>query len=562
MAGTYYKYAERQADSYVNWAEIGNNMSSMLVEENKIREDKKAYLDEQTRKNLIEINKIPEGSDVSARAAALELADNASKYLLMQEKEFKAGRLKTKDYLTGRQNTMDDIGASFDTLEAYQKVFGEKMQRGKDGISSQGEMLQMANVEGYGNWKESGFIFDPVTGRVMAAKRDEKGVLDPTTAVSMNHLNSLIQGNWDKANVDADLAKLVESFGTYINDIQTTAATTGKQGVVTTKEGIMNSSDFEKYETNIIQAQLANPYYAGSVLFDYVDKDASGKDYYLTNDKNDEDPAAIHQDGTKIVLTAEQNKAAEDYLRMRARTMYDSKQTVKVGSTTPDTSAQWKYELAQKKALAQVYADNIIKLITGDDKESSDGANYFKTKTGNQFTKTTFNDNEGGASGTFTVINSEGQTVSFNVNDDPNEIAKSLIGALGIDEKVVSESEVVAKVKELLKGKQTNTTSVFDTGPPTKKKDEAPMPTAAATPIYLPSFKLEQDEAIESLKTAMDELGIKMEATGVVADYVTFTAPNGIIDPVKIGFDMGDKAGESKAKLEKFITDLKEAQNK
>lgn len=558
MAGTYYKYAERQADSYVNWAEIGSNMSSMLVEENKIREDKKAYLDEQTRKNLLEISKIPEGSDVSARAAALELADNASKYLLMQEKEFKAGRLKTKDYLTGRQNTMDDIGASFDTLEAYQKVFGEKMQRGKDGISSQGEMLQMANVEGYGNWKESGFIFDPVTGRVMAAKRNKDGVLDPTTAVSLNYLNSLIQEKWDKANVDADLEKVVKSFGTYINDIQTTAATTGKQGVVTTKEGIMNSSDFATYENQLIQAQLANPYYAGSVLFDYVDKDASGKDYYLTNDKSDTDPAAIHQDGTNIVLTAEQEKAATEYLRMRARTMYDSKTTVKVGSTTPDNSAQWKSELAQKKALAQVYADNMVKLITGNDAESSDGANYFKTKTGRQFIKTAAAD---GVKGNFIIKIGENETATFNINDDPNKIAQSLIGALGIDEKVVSESEVVARVKELLKGKQANTTSKFDTG---AVKDEAPMPPppAAATPINLPSFKLEQDEAIVSLKKAMDELGIKMKATGTLSDYVTFTAPNGEIDPVEIGFDMGDKAGESKVALEKFIADLKEAQNK
>jgi hypothetical protein len=557
MAGTYYKYAERQADSYVNWAEIGSNMSSMLVEENKIREDKKAYLDEQTRKNLIEISKIPEGSDVSARAAALELADNASKYLLMQEKEFKAGRLKTKDYLTGRQNTMDDIGASFDTLEAYQKVFGEKMQRGKDGISSQGEMLQMANVEGYGNWKESGFIFDPATGRVMAAKKDKNGVFDYTTAVSLNHLNSLIQGNWDKANVDADLEKVVKSFGTYINDIQTTAATTGKQGVVTTKEGIMNSSDFEKYETNLIQAQLANPYYAGSVLFDYVDKDASGKDYYLTNDKTDTDPAAIHQDGTEIVLTDEQNKAAEDYLRMRARTMYDSKTTVKVGSQVQRQDTQSDYDRAEKKKQSELYAENMVKIMLGDNNESSDGANFFKTKTGNQFTKTV------GDGGKFTVTNSEGQTVSFNLSDDPIKIAQSLIGALGVDEKIVSESQVVERVKQLLKGKQANTTSIFDTGPPTKKKDEAPMPAAAAaTPIYLPSFELKQDKGIASLKKAMDELGITMEGTGYLSNYVTFTAPNGEISPVEIGFNMGDKANESKAALEKFIADLKAAQNK
>ena len=550
MAGTYYKYAERQADSYVNWAEIGSNMSSMLVEENKIREDKKAYLDEQTRKNLIEISKIPEGSDVSARAAALELADNASKYLLMQEKEFKAGRLKTKDYLTGRQNTMDDIGASFDTLEAYQKVFGEKMQRGKDGISSQGEMLQMANVEGYGNWKESGFIFDPVTGRVMAAKRNKDGVLDPTTAVSLNYLNSMIQEKWDKANVDADLEKVVKSFGTYINDIQTTAATTGKQGVVTTKEGIMNSKDFETYENQLIQAQLANPYYAGSVLFDYVDKDASGKDYYLTNDKSDTDPAAIHQDGTNIVLTAEQEKAATEYLRMRARTMYDSKQTVKVGSTTPDNSAQWKSELAQKKALAQVYADNMVKLIAGDDKESSDGANYFKTKTGRQFTKTV------GAKGQFVVTTGEGETVTFNVNDDPNKIAQSLIGALGIDEKVVSESEVVAKVKELLKGKQTNTTSSFDTGAvkekqQTKETDYTPNVVSINDGLGYGEDGILIDKAettAANLNNLYKGLGFTITAKNTGAfgqnNYVVFTNESGVPTEFEISTPQDDKIKE------------------
>ena len=52
---TYYKYAERGADSQVNWAEVGKNLSDMLSDEVKIREEKKAtyeqsYQDEQ--KNL------------------------------------------------------------------------------------------------------------------------------------------------------------------------------------------------------------------------------------------------------------------------------------------------------------------------------------------------------------------------------------------------------------------------------------------------------------------------------------------------------------------------------
>jgi len=41
---TYYKYAERSAESQVNWAEVGKDMSDMLKEETRIREEKKAAL--------------------------------------------------------------------------------------------------------------------------------------------------------------------------------------------------------------------------------------------------------------------------------------------------------------------------------------------------------------------------------------------------------------------------------------------------------------------------------------------------------------------------------------
>jgi len=44
MAGTYYKYAERESDSQVNWASVGKDMSDMLAETNRVREEKKLLL--------------------------------------------------------------------------------------------------------------------------------------------------------------------------------------------------------------------------------------------------------------------------------------------------------------------------------------------------------------------------------------------------------------------------------------------------------------------------------------------------------------------------------------
>jgi hypothetical protein len=77
---TYYKYAERTADSQINWAEIGKNMTDMLQQEVAIREEKKAALDEVTRKAAEQISNAPQGEHESGRAEAIRLADQASKY--------------------------------------------------------------------------------------------------------------------------------------------------------------------------------------------------------------------------------------------------------------------------------------------------------------------------------------------------------------------------------------------------------------------------------------------------------------------------------------------------
>jgi len=46
---SYYKFAERQADSFVNWAEIGKGITDMIQTEAQIREDKRTAIDQATR---------------------------------------------------------------------------------------------------------------------------------------------------------------------------------------------------------------------------------------------------------------------------------------------------------------------------------------------------------------------------------------------------------------------------------------------------------------------------------------------------------------------------------
>ena len=69
---TYYKYAERSAESQINWAEIGKNMTDMLQSEVTIREEKKAAIDAASREFGEKLANPPQGEHKSANQWALE----------------------------------------------------------------------------------------------------------------------------------------------------------------------------------------------------------------------------------------------------------------------------------------------------------------------------------------------------------------------------------------------------------------------------------------------------------------------------------------------------------
>ena len=47
-----YKYVERTADAQINWAEVGREASGILLELNRVREEKKEAYDQADRESL------------------------------------------------------------------------------------------------------------------------------------------------------------------------------------------------------------------------------------------------------------------------------------------------------------------------------------------------------------------------------------------------------------------------------------------------------------------------------------------------------------------------------
>lgn len=362
MAATYYKYAERDADSQVNWAEIGKNMSDILLNEAKFREEKKQELDKLSREQSQALAEYPTGQSESARAMALKYSDDASKFMLMQDKLLKSGQLKLSDYTVTRQNLVDDTETAFNMLKDFQTRYGVKMDRYKQGLSQAWELEAMERIEGFGNFSESGMYIDPTSGKVLMSKKE----IDPTTGLSVMSkdpakmasipsVRGMLEGQWDKYNPNETLDKIKASTGEYmytireigkkgklgeiksINDAlartrQTAAieadikikqaqsdllkgekdkkkiAAKAKldEEIVSLKAELEMSStlfNFEKYETDAINIPLVNEWNRLSLMTDAMIEAPNKKPYrFVYSEKDAIDPTTKKRDESAILM--------------------------------------------------------------------------------------------------------------------------------------------------------------------------------------------------------------------------------------------------------------------
>jgi len=426
MAGTYYKYAEREADSYVNWAEIGKNMSDMLANENKVREEKKAAIDQASREFGEILANAPQGESKLMNEWALKFGGDAQSARLMQDKLLKSGQLKLNDYLIMRQNVTDGTTNAFKLSTEYQEEFKTKWDRMKEDKSQDLEQFLMAEAEGFGNFTQTQLYINPTDGKVSVAYKEkgEDGVYrmsaNPSKFTDINSLRNRIKGQFDKYDVNTNMESFVAGLGAEVNAYQVARATLGSTGLISETLDIMQrdafpidpvkvkelynkavaggytktqqqwlqdqkslkgiTTTFFEAETKALQSQLANPYNASSILTNALDICPSNKKLYTyTWDPKDaeENPEKIlltnKSDGSPLPKFSEQQEAdALQYLRTDARLRYDKKEELKVTGQLERRDApqrpqpqQWQDEAYKNKKEKLAAAGYWNQLYTG-----------------------------------------------------------------------------------------------------------------------------------------------------------------------------------------------------
>ena len=329
---TFYKYAERSAESQVNWAEIGKDMTDMLREEVALREQKKAALDENTRRYAEELSNAPQGQHEPGSTEALRFADQATKYMLQQEKLLKSGLLDPRDYMIARQNLTDGTKQAFGAMKAFQTNYAELMERAKTDKSSLLEIQNLEEIQGYGNFRQSGFFIDSPTGRVNVGLKEEQDIdgqkvmgLKKGSTRGMQYIQGGIFGRIDKFKYQESVDDIVGRLGV---EIQQTLdpATMSKLGTMRSNEDIRLRKDIDPvtdkplfdFYTSIresAKASVANPLQIASLLVDTLgyktttDPAAAAKDPKLILKVTDPDTGRAEY---KISDVAQ--KAGEDFL--------------------------------------------------------------------------------------------------------------------------------------------------------------------------------------------------------------------------------------------------------
>jgi hypothetical protein len=381
---TYFKYAERSAESQINWAEVGKNMTDMLQEQERIRDEKINALDAASREFGEKLANPPQGEHKSANQWALEYGDNASQYMLMQEKLFKSGKMKTKDYLVSRQNLIDGTKQAFNLTKEFQETYKMKMDRYKKGESQDLELFVNSQAERFGDFTKSQLYINPTDGSVNVAMKERQVIggkevfvmnQNPNDFTTISSLRNTIAGTYDKFDTNAVTTAFADSIGKE-ETATIVFGTLSKGGSITTVQDITSRTDldadgktvmfkFIDAENQMITAALENPYNRLSVLTNTKKFAPNGKQYAFTYDEADAkanpEKVLLKVDSTTGQPTPqfseEQMKVSNEAMRTEVRAKYDYKKGVDPTAQAqaqyaPESVTRGRAEAAQAEAAA------------------------------------------------------------------------------------------------------------------------------------------------------------------------------------------------------------------
>jgi hypothetical protein len=315
---TYFGYVEREADNYINWAEVSKDITTTFNDINRVREEKKQALDDALRQDLKTIALQPKGKDEEANRFMTDYGDNASNFLLMQNRLLKAGKIKLKDYVNASQNISDSTDNLFKAMEDYNKNYAVHMERYQKEISSGAEPYLLSLAEGFADFGQVGSFID-TDGSVKLARRsltkvDGKDVYkidtSPGNMKSISVIRDAVNQQIDRFDAGKATTELADATGKEVRVLNQGGITITTEGIRFRGEQIyddplIDETSTEKALMNITNAKKQTIKFkdAKGVETDIIGKEGEiAKLYHQAKDKDDASRTEQEKRAMSIVL--------------------------------------------------------------------------------------------------------------------------------------------------------------------------------------------------------------------------------------------------------------------
>ena len=475
---SYYKYAERDASAQVNWAEIGKNLTQTLQDEVKVREEKKAAIDEATREYDNTLNTAPQGEFEDGNKFTNDYVAQQQKIRMMDDQLLKSGQMDLKTYTMRRQNGVDGTNQLFDLQKKFQSVYEERMKGIMDGSLQAQNTFEMMQVQGFGDFSKAQAMINNVDGRVNIGMTEmgEDGIkrVQPNSAIPVNVLMGKIKTPIASFDVNSETKRLVDSQGELVLSLFKAGSLSGA-GSITELTGVDAIEKFGKgawteAATQVnnaislsVDAMLANPRNITSLLTGQVggysaesftyNKDEADEGKILLKPSPDGGPGIIDENGPNY---EEQISKVRNWLTTSIKSQMDAK----VGkSATPQAQLQEKRARTSEENAqtnmekdAENFAANIAFLQTGTDAQKASSAAYFRAR------GVDIRSNPKGKPPGNYIMTKNG-LVAFESKGDVFAQSKGITGALlSASGANFPEDLVVKKLKSKVQGKSFNKT--------------------------------------------------------------------------------------------------------
>jgi hypothetical protein len=327
---TYYKYVKREAGSQINWAEVGKNMSDMLIEERNIREAKKGAIDAATREFQTILDNSPESEHKGMAEFTLDFTSNMQKAYIMQDKLLKSGGLSLRDYTVQRQNMVEGVNNAFNLIKNYNADFLVAKEKLDAQQLSAFSTQMMERVESFGQITNSKIFINPTDFKLSIAKTytDENGVEhmsdDPNEHATVDSLKVRTTQLIDVFDVKGALAEDVS----YLASVYQEAI---NSGAVKTLDDLRQNPSFNDSMKDTIASVLTNQTNAASILADNsVDR--------LTYDESGN---VTGREEINWEFTEDPEQAASDVRFILVETNPDGSQTPKLTEEQMEIAGGW-----------------------------------------------------------------------------------------------------------------------------------------------------------------------------------------------------------------------------